>query len=83
MRSKLMVASAAGLFVMAGIAHSQGMQGTQQPASQQSATTQDASSPSTGMEAYGGMPDTRAQSGLKHTRPCKVDPQCNLFFGGS
>jgi hypothetical protein len=82
-KSKLMVASAAGLFVMAGFAHSQGMPETQQPAPQESAATQDASSPGTGMEAYGGMPDTRVQSGVKHARPCRVDPQCNIFFGGS
>jgi hypothetical protein len=41
-KSKLMVASAAGLFVMAGFAHSQGMPDTPQPAPQENAATQDA-----------------------------------------
>jgi hypothetical protein len=79
---RLMVVSTVGLFVMAGVAHSQDMSQTPQSAPQQSAAMQ-ASSPSTGMESYGGTPDTRIQSGAKHARPCRVDPQCNVFFGGS
>ncbi|MGF6859152.1 hypothetical protein OKW29_008063 [Paraburkholderia sp. CI3] len=82
MKSSLMVASAAGLFVMAGYAHSQGAPQVPQPAPQENAATQ-ATDPSAGMEAYGGMPDTKVQSGVKHARPCRVDPQCNVFFGGS
>lgn len=83
MKSRLMVASAFGLFVMAGFAHSQSMPEAPQAAPQENAATQAASSPATGMEAYGGMPDTSVQSGAKHVRPCRVDPQCNVFFGGS
>ncbi|RKT22188.1 hypothetical protein B0G69_5624 [Paraburkholderia sp. RAU2J] len=82
MKSPLMVASAVGLFVMAGFAHSQGAPQATQGAPQETAATQ-ASDPSAGMEAYGGMPDTRVQSGVKHARPCRIDPQCNVFFGGS
>ncbi|CAB3800809.1 hypothetical protein LMG28614_05251 [Paraburkholderia ultramafica] len=82
MKLRLMVASTVGLFVMAGLAHSQGSPQAPQPAPQENAATQ-ASSPSTGMEAYGGMPDTRMQSGARNARPCRVDPQCNVFFGGS
>ena len=83
MKSKLMVASAAGLLVMAGLAHSQSTPQTPQPTPQENAATQSASSAGPGMEAYGGMPATSLQSGAKHARPCRVDPQCNIFFGGS
>lgn len=83
MKSRLMVASAFGLFVMAGFAHSQSTPQATQPTPQENAATQAASSPSTGMEAYGGTPATSVQSGAKHARPCRVDPQCNVFFGGS
>ena len=82
MKSPLIVASAVVLFVMAGVAHSQGTPQASQPAPQENAATQ-ASDPSAGMEAYGGTPDTRVQSGAKHARPCRMDPQCNVFFGGS
>lgn len=82
MKLRLMVVSTVGLFVMAGFAHSQGTPQTPQPAPQENAATE-ASSPATGMEAYGGTPDTRIQSGAKHARSCRVDPQCNVFFGGS
>jgi len=82
MKSSLMVAPAVALFVVAGVAHSQGAPQTSQPAPQENAATQ-ASDPSAGMEAYGGTPDTRVQSGASHARPCRIDPQCNVFFGGS
>lgn len=82
MKSKLMVASAAGLFVMAGFAHSQGMPDTPQPAPQENAATHGAA-PGAGTQAYGGVPDTKVQGGVKHARPCGTDPQCNIFFGGS
>jgi hypothetical protein len=83
MKLRLMVASAVGLFVMAGFAHSQSTPDAAQPAPQQNAATQTNSSPSMSMEAYGGTPDTTVQSGAKHARQCRVDPQCNVFFGGS
>jgi len=82
MKSPLMVASAVVLFVVAGVAHSQGTPQASQPAPQENTATQ-ASEPSAGMEAYGGTPDTRLQSGAKYARPCRMDPQCNVFFGGS
>ena len=82
MKSPLMVASAVVLFVVAGVAHSQGTPQASQPAPQENAATQ-ASEPSAGMEAYGGTLDTRLQSGAKYARPCRMDPQCNVFFGGS
>ena len=82
MKLHLMVASAAGLLVMAGFAHSQSMPETQQPAPQENAATQAAPS-DTATQAYGGMSDTKMQSGWKHVKPCSTDPQCNIFFGGS
>lgn len=82
MKSPLIVASAVVLFAVAGVAHSQSTPQASQPDPQENAATQ-ASDPSTGMEAYGGTPDTRGQSGAMHARPCRVDPQCNVFFGGS
>ncbi|RDK03162.1 hypothetical protein DLM46_09775 [Paraburkholderia lacunae] len=82
MKSILMIASATGLLVMAGLAHSQGMPETPQPAPQENAATQDAA-PATGTQAYGGTPDTKMQSGTQHARPCSTNPQCNIFFGGS
>lgn len=82
MTSKLVVASTAGLFFIAGLAHSQGTPQTPQPAPQENAATQDAA-PGTGMQAYGGMPDTKLQSGVKNARRCDTNPQCNIFFGGS
>jgi hypothetical protein len=81
-KSELMIASAAGLLVIAGLAHSQGTPEMPQPAPQENATTQNAA-PATGTQAYGGLPDTKMQSGAKHARPCGTDPQCNIFFGGS
>jgi hypothetical protein len=82
MKLRLMVAAAAGLFVMAGGAYSQDAPQAPQRAPQENAAVQ-AADPSVGMEAYGGMPDTKVQSGAKHARPCRIDPQCNVFFGGS
>jgi hypothetical protein len=82
MKSPLIVASAVALFVMASVAHSQDAQQASQPAPQENAATQGAD-PSAGMEAYGGTSDTQVQSGAKRTRPCRIDPQCNVFFGGS
>lgn len=81
MKSQLMVASAAGLLVIAGFAHSQAMP-EQQPTPQENAATQAAPS-DTATQAYGGMPDTRVQGGGKHMKSCSNDPQCNIFFGGS
>ncbi|PRY07924.1 hypothetical protein B0G73_10317 [Paraburkholderia sp. BL25I1N1] len=75
--------AAFGLFIVAGLAYAQSTPDAAQPAPQQSAATQADSSPSRGMEAYGGTPDTRMQSGARHARSCRVDPQCNVFFGGS
>ncbi|MFM0550482.1 hypothetical protein P0D69_05825 [Paraburkholderia sediminicola] len=83
MKLRLMVASAFGLLVMVGFADAQNTPEVAQPAPQQNVATQTDSSPGTGMEAYGGTPDTRVQSGAKRARPCRVDPQCNVFFGGS
>jgi len=82
MKSPLIVASTVVLFVVAGVAHSQDTPQASQPAPQENAATQ-APDSSAGMEAYGGTPDTQVQSGAKHVRPCRVDPQCNVFFGGS
>ncbi len=82
MKSPLIVASTVVLFVMADVAHSQSTPQAPQPAPQDSSATQ-ASDPSAGLEAYGGTPETRVQSGTKHVRPCRMDPQCNVFFGGS
>ena len=82
MKSALIAASAAALLVVAGVAHSQGTSQPSQSAPQENAATQP-SDPSAGMEAYGGMPDTRVQSAAKHARSCRLDPQCNVFFGGS
>ncbi|MFM0186167.1 hypothetical protein PQR25_10265 [Paraburkholderia nemoris] len=82
MKSPLIVASTVVLFVMTGAAHSQGTPQASQPAPQENAATQ-TSDPSAGMEAYGGTPDTRVQGGAKQVRPCRMDPQCNVFFGGS
>lgn len=82
MKLRLMVASAAGLFVMAGGAHSQDAPQASQRAPQENAAAQ-AADRGEGMEAYGGTPDTKVQSGAKHARPCRIDPPCNVFFGGS
>jgi hypothetical protein len=82
MKSPLRVVSVVVLFVMTGAAHSQGTPQTPDPAPQENAATQE-SNPDAGMEAYGGTPDTRVQAGAKHARPCRTDPQCNVFFGGS
>ncbi|RKE37281.1 hypothetical protein B0G76_3526 [Paraburkholderia sp. BL23I1N1] len=82
MKSRLMVASAAGLLAMAGFAHSQSMPEPQQPTPQENAVTQAAPSDSA-TQAYGGMPDTKMQSGWKNKKSCSSDPQCNIFFGGS
>ena len=82
MKLRWMVGSVAGLFLIAGLAHSQGTPQVAQPAAQESGQAQ-VSDPSAGMEAYGGTSDTMLQSGAKHARPCRVNPQCNVFFGGS
>jgi hypothetical protein len=83
MKLRMMVGSAFGLLAVVGFAYAQNMPDAAQPAAQQNVATQMNSSPSEGIEAYGGTPDTRIQSGARHARPCRVDPQCNLFFGGS
>ena len=81
MKSRLMVASAAGLLAMAGLAHAQNtQQPPQQPAQMENAATP-ATSPGTATPAYGGVPSTRTESGTKHAQPCVMDPQCNIFFG--
>ncbi len=82
MKLRRMVGSVVGLLFIAGLAHSQGTPQAPQPAPQESGQTQ-VSNPSAGMESYGGTTDTMVQSGAKHARPCRVNPQCNIFFGGS
>jgi hypothetical protein len=82
MKSRLVV-SAVGLFVIIGFAHAQSTPQAPQPTPAENTATQAASSPSAGMESYGGTHDTKMQSGAKSMRPCRVDPQCNVFFGGS
>ncbi|MGN8111089.1 hypothetical protein ACTJLB_24105 [Paraburkholderia sp. 22098] len=82
MKLRRMVGSVAGLLLIAGLAHSQGTPQAPQAAPQDSGQVQ-VSNPSAGMEAYGGTSDTMVQSGSKHARPCRVNPQCNIFFGGS
>lgn len=80
MKSRLMVASAAGLLVMAGFANAQDTLQAPQPAPIANATTP-AASPGTGTSDYGGVPSTKTESGVKHATPCSMDPQCNIFFG--
>jgi hypothetical protein len=81
-KTRLMVAYAAGLFALTGFAYSQDMQQTSQPTPQENAATQNAA-PDATSQSYGGMPNTKMQSGTKHVRSCTADPQCNIFFGGS
>ena len=82
MKLRRMVGSVAGLLLIAGLAHSQGTPQVPQPAPPESGQAQ-VSNPNAGMEAYGGTSDTMVQSGGKHARPCRMNPQCNVFFGGS
>jgi hypothetical protein len=81
MKSRLMVVFAvAGLLVMPALASAQDtMQAPQ--AQQQNATTPAASS-DMASQSYGGVTYTRAQGGSRRTgENCRVDPQCNIFFG--
>jgi hypothetical protein len=82
MKSRLVV-TALGLFVVVGFADAQSTPQATQPTAAQNTAAQAVSPPSAGIESYGGMPDTKMQSGARHARPCRADPQCNIFFGGS
>jgi hypothetical protein len=83
MKSTLMATSTGMLLFVAGAAHAQSTPQASQSAPQENNTATQVSEPSAGMEAYGGSPDTRSQTGAKNARPCRIDPQCNVFFGGS
>lgn len=79
MKSRLMVAAAAGLLAMAGFANAQDTLQSQPAPIEHAATP--AASPGTATPAYGGVPSTKIESGAKHAKPCATDPQCNIFFG--
>lgn len=82
MKSSVIAASAVTLFVIASVAHSQSTPQASQPVQEEKNAAQ-APDPGVGTEDYGGTPSTQTQGDVKHARPCRIDPQCNVFFGGS
>lgn len=78
-------ACACALFLFAATAYPDGASPDAQAPSQDHAVAQPAraADSSTRDESYGGVSDTRVQSGDKHARPCRFDPVCSVFFGGS
>jgi len=81
MKSRLMVVLAAGgLLVMPGLANAQDTMPAPQAQQQQNPATPAASS-DMNSQSYGGVPATNTQSGRRATEKCRLDPQCNIFFG--
>jgi hypothetical protein len=88
MKSRLMVVlAAAGLLVMPGLANAQETmpapqaQAQQQQQQQQQNLATPAASPDMNSQSYGGVPATNTQSGRRAAEKCRIDPQCNIFFG--
>ncbi|MFL9928219.1 hypothetical protein P0D88_02875 [Paraburkholderia sp. RL18-103-BIB-C] len=81
MKSRLMVVLAAGgLLVMPGLANAQDTMPAPQAQQQQNPATPAASS-DMNSQSYGGVPATNTQSGRRAAEKCRLDPQCNIFFG--
>ncbi|SAL33230.1 hypothetical protein AWB65_02230 [Caballeronia humi] len=73
--AQILATTALGLFALTGTAYAQGQPGAADP------TNAAATSQSTPDTSYGAVPDTRKQMGRYQSRPCRSDPQCNVFFG--
>lgn len=81
MKSRLMaVLAAGGLLVMPGLANAQDTMPAPQALQQQNPATPAASS-DMNSQSYGGVPATNTQSGRRAAEKCRLDPQCNIFFG--
>ncbi|MFM0558139.1 hypothetical protein P0D69_45690 [Paraburkholderia sediminicola] len=81
MKSQLMaVLAAGGLLVMPGLANAQDTMPAPQAQQQQNPATPAASS-DMNSQSYGGVPSTNTQSGRRAAEKCRLDPQCNIFFG--
>ncbi|KAA1011439.1 hypothetical protein FVF58_16110 [Paraburkholderia panacisoli] len=81
MKSQLMaVFAAGGLLVMPGLANAQDTMPAPQAQQQQNPATPAASS-DMNSQSYGGVPSTNTQSGRRAAEKCRLDPQCNIFFG--
>ncbi|WP_421376336.1 hypothetical protein ACOCG7_00570 [Paraburkholderia sp. DD10] len=81
MKSRLMaVLAAGGLLVMPGLANAQDTMPAPQAQQQQNPATPAASS-DMNSQSYGGVPATNTQSGRRAAEKCRIDPQCNIFFG--
>ena len=81
MNSRLMVLLAAGgLLVMPALANAQDTMPAPQAQQQQNPATPAASS-DMNSQSYGGVPATNTQSGRRAAEKCRLDPQCNIFFG--
>ena len=84
MKSRLMVVlAAAGLLVMPGLANAQETMPAPQAQAQQQQQNlaTPAASPDMNSQSYGGVPATNTQSGRRAAEKCRIDPQCNIFFG--
>ncbi|KAA1006206.1 hypothetical protein FVF58_26885 [Paraburkholderia panacisoli] len=82
MKSQLMVVLAAGgLLVMPGLANAQDTMPAPQAQQQQQSPTTPAASSDINSQSYGGVPATNTQSGRRAAEKCRLDPQCNIFFG--
>ncbi|MFM0260007.1 hypothetical protein [Paraburkholderia sediminicola] len=80
MKSQLMaVLAAGGLLVMPGLANAQDTMPAPQAQQQNPATP--AASSDMNSQSYGGVPSTNTQSGRRAAEKCRLDPQCNIFFG--
>lgn len=64
----------------AGLANAQDTMPAPQAQQQQNPATPAASS-DMNSQSYGGVPATNTQSGRRAAEKCRIDPQCNIFFG--
>ncbi|SOE80603.1 hypothetical protein SAMN05446927_3836 [Caballeronia arationis] len=82
MKSRLMVVfAAAGLLAMTGLANAQDTMQAPQTQTQQQNLATPAVSSDMNSQSYGGVPATNTQSGRRAAEKCRIDPQCNIFFG--
>ncbi|MFM0005649.1 MULTISPECIES: hypothetical protein [Paraburkholderia] len=82
MKSQLMVVLAAGgLLVTPGLANAQDTMPAPQAQQQQQNPATPAASSDMNSQSYGGVPATNTQSGRRAAEKCRLDPQCNIFFG--
>lgn len=83
MKSRLVLqAVGASLLVAVGATNAAEVQQDEPPSAQPTMQQNSNASPRTNADtSYGGVRDTRSESGRTRTRTCDIGPQCDIYFG--